>query len=657
MRGLRAEGPEERAETPALSPGWIASSGDGRRWETFASTVISALGKKRSRRAGATVAAAVIGVSLVVVVAALTRGSLLTVLSISLEFGIVVMSSVLLYGECGLLSLGQGAFMSVGAYAVGILSSRYGLPTLLAVLVGVVIGAALGGLVAVPFRKLRGLYLAMGFFALTVIVSDVATGLQGVTGGAQGVVVPNLEVAGFSFNTGREQFLLAGGCLIAVGMVLAWVRRTRVGHAVRMIGVAEAAAASVGVPVDRYKVAVVSVASGIAALGGALYAMTLSFVAPDSPGVQSSLSVVVMQFIGGAYSYLGAVAGAVIYNVIPYSIQVVTKYELIFIGLVLIVVLRFNGRGLSAGIFQEAGKLRRVFKHEGSWLTRSSSVKSEQLNQDRSAAIRVVSECAVNAKSCDEPTIEVRAVSKSYGGIKVLSEVNFAVEGRGIVSLVGPNGAGKTTLVNLISGFDRPDGGTIKVNGTDTGRLGAPGVAKVGLRRTFQHPRLMDDASVIENIYSGAFFRQQGRHTWIARGPLGQGASVYNVQKTVEQIINALELEWARNQRVDTLPFGLRHRTQIGRALAGLPNVLLLDEPCAGLDDIERTELADVLASFAGNGLRIILVEHNMDVVMRISERVLVLDSGRLIADGTPDEVRLSQTVRKAYLGSEPIGG
>jgi branched-chain amino acid transport system ATP-binding protein len=254
------------------------------------------------------------------------------------------------------------------------------------------------------------------------------------------------------------------------------------------------------------------------------------------------------------------------------------------------------------------------------------------------------------------PALEVRAVTKSFGGIRAVDGVDLAVGAGRIVSVIGPNGAGKTTLLNLISGFYHPERGEIRIGGTDVTRLAPHRVAALGVARTFQNVALFKGMSVLDNL-------MLGRHVRMRTGVLGAVAYWGLAQREeirhrarVEDLIEFLEIEDLRRQPTGSLPYGMQKRVELGRALALEPAVLLLDEPMGGMNQEEKEDMARFILDVNDEwGTTIILIEHDMGVVMDISDRVAVLDRGQKIAEGTPAEVRADRRVVTAYLG-ERVG-
>jgi branched-chain amino acid transport system ATP-binding protein len=252
------------------------------------------------------------------------------------------------------------------------------------------------------------------------------------------------------------------------------------------------------------------------------------------------------------------------------------------------------------------------------------------------------------------PRLEVRGLSKHFGGVQAMSDVDLVAGERGIVSVIGPNGAGKTTLINAISGLVRPDTGEVRFAGEDVSRLPAHAIARRGIARTFQNVALFRGMTVVDNL-------MLGRHVHVRSNPFA--AALYwgpgrreevRHRERVEDVIDFLEIEPIRKAIVGTLPLGLQKRVELGRALALQPTLLLLDEPMGGMNVEEKEDMARFVLDVHDEwGIAIVLVEHDMGVVMDISQRVVVLDLGRKIAEGTPDEVRADPRVVRAYLGAK----
>jgi len=254
----------------------------------------------------------------------------------------------------------------------------------------------------------------------------------------------------------------------------------------------------------------------------------------------------------------------------------------------------------------------------------------------------------------NEMVLKVEEVSLNFGGVKALNDVNFEVKKGELFGIIGPNGAGKTSLLNCINGFYRPEGGRIIFNGKDLRRVASYRIAEMGIARTFQNLALYTGLTTVENLLAG-------RHIFFKTNPV-EAAIFYgrtlreevDHRKVCEEIIDFLEMEHIRNEPVGMLPYGLRKRVELGRALALEPKILLLDEPMAGMNLEEKKDMVRfVLALMSLRHFTTILVEHDMEVVMQIAERIVVLDFGQLIAEGYPDEIKRNPRVISAYLGKE----
>jgi branched-chain amino acid transport system ATP-binding protein len=525
-----------------------------------------------------------------------------------------------LVGLTGQVSLGHVGFYAIGAYTVAILTLK-GYSFWLALPLAGVIAGVIGLLLSLPALRVTGPYLAMITIAFAFIVQHLSIEWRGLTGGSNGLMgLPPPTLGGTMF-TEREIALLA--ILIAgVGTFLfhrlansAW------GKAMVAVRDAEVAARSIGLNPVTVKAMAFMLSAVFAGLSGGIFAALLAFVAPDSFPFSQSILFLFACIVGGAGWVLGPAVGAVITVVLPELLSGLAEYRLLFFGALLLVVLWLAPQGI-------LGMLARLF----------------QRVDPRSAQAGDVDLAAFLIAGAARAPLEVSDIGITFGGIKAASGVSFtAVQGK-VTSVIGPNGAGKTTVLNMIGGFYRPGTGSIRLGGAELAGAPAWKVARAGIGRTYQTTKLFETMNVLDNVLIA-----------MRRGSLGSmvsAAATASEEAIAEALIAFVGYKGALAATAGDLPHVDRRLVEIARALAMRPRVLLLDEPAAGLMSSDKETLSGLLRRIADVGIAVILVEHDMRLVMGISDHIVVLDAGKPIAAGTPNDIRHDPKVLAAYLGA-----
>jgi branched-chain amino acid transport system ATP-binding protein len=511
-----------------------------------------------------------------------------------------------LLGLAGEVSLGQCGFVAIGAYGVAILTTKAGLnfweALPLAVLVVGVISAAL----SIPALRLTGPYLAMVTIAFGFIVESVSIEWRDLTGGSSGLVgVPA------PFTTGGTALLACVFCALALAGSAVFVR-SPLGLAMQATASAPAAAKSVGInPLPVRTVAFV-VAALTAGLAGGLQAALTGFIAPSSFPFSQSILFLLVVVVGGAGRTLGPLIGSAVVVVLPELLSGLAEYRLLVFGAGLLIVLWLAPGGI-------AGALDHLLRRK---------TTASDLPPDLDLALAHI------ARSGGHLTVD--GVRVTFGGVVAVADVDLDAQSGRITSVIGPNGAGKTTLLNLISGFQPPDSGTVSVGGRAITSKPAYEAARAGLARTFQTAQPFASLSVLDNIRLGLL-----RGAW--RGEADPALA--------QALLALVGFTGADDRIAATLSHVDRRLIEIARALGTAPDVLLLDEPAAGLDEADTEKLGTLLQRLARAGLAIVLIEHDMALVMSISHEIVVLDAGRRIAAGAPSVVRNDPLVKSAYLG------
>jgi len=524
-----------------------------------------------------------------------------------------------LLGLAGQVSLGHVGFYAIGAYTAAILTVKDVSFWLAFPAAGAVAGV-IGALLALPALRVTGPYLAMVTIAFAFIVQHGIIEWKDLTGGQNGLMnLVSPTIKGHIFAE-REIALLA--ILLAGISLYSFQRLAASGWGKAMLAVrdSEAAARSVGLNPITIKTAAFAISAVFAGLAGAIFAPLMMFVAPDSFPFSQSILFLLAVIVGGAGSGLGPLVGAIVTVMIPELLSGLAEYRLLFVGVLLLVVLWIAPEGI-------IGTLMRYLRR----------INPAGATADASDPSRFLSSHAA------PHALVVRGISMSFGGIKAASNVSFVAEPGRITSVIGPNGAGKTTVLNVIGGFYRPNAGSIRLGGAELAGSTAWRVARTGIARTYQTTQLFGELSVLDNILVG-----------LQRGCLGNplsGAASADDRNTAQALLVFVGYRGPLAVLAKHLPHVDRRLVEIARALATRPQVLLLDEPAAGLMRSDKAALSKLIRCIAELGIAVILVEHDMTLVMETSDTIVVLDAGSVIAAGAPADIRRDSRVLNAYLG------
>jgi ABC-type branched-subunit amino acid transport system ATPase component/ABC-type branched-subunit amino acid transport system permease subunit len=526
----------------------------------------------------------------------------------------------ILVGLTGQISLGHVGFYAIGGYTVAILTLQ-GLSFWIALPVAALLAGAIGLLLSLPALRVSGPYLAMVTIAFAFIVQHLSIEWRGLTGGSNGLMgLPPPTLAGTIF-TEREIALLA--IAVAGGAMLLFDRLATSAWGKAMVAVrdAEIAARSIGLNPVGIKAAAFMLSAAFAGIAGGIFASLLAFVAPDSFPFSQSILFLLACVVGGAGWVLGPAVGAAVTVILPELLSSLAEYRLLFFGMLLLLVLWLAPEGILGTI---ARLFRRIDPHRA---------KGDGFDL-----------AAFLAPSVGSGPLEVRELGIGFGGIKAASGVSFSASPGKVTSVIGPNGAGKTTVLNMIGGFYRPDLGSIRLGGIELAGAPAWKVGRAGIARTYQTTKLFETMSALDNVLIA-----------MRRGRLGSMLSTAAgdaERRAAEGLLSFVGYRDALARPAGDLPHVDRRLVEIARALAMRPRVLLLDEPAAGLMAADKQSLSGLLRRIADAGIAVILVEHDMRLVMGISDHIVVLDAGKPIAAGTPNEIRHDAKVLAAYLGA-----
>lgn len=579
-------------------------------------------------------------------------------LSVQVAVSLILLSVVVVTGYAGQLSLAQYSLAGVGAYIAGRLAAAQGWPFLAAVVAGVLGAALVGAVFGMPALRTRGVNLAIVTLGLGVAVQDLVFLNPNYTGGFGGTTVPVPKIFGLELDpvaTPGRYAIFSCACLVLATVVVGNVRRSRVGRRMIAVRANERAAASLGVSVSEAKLYAFALGAGVAGLGGVLLAFQNPVLAFNTFDPLTSTNFVGYATIGGVGHLAGPLFGSGFQSggLGSYVLNKVGNLDPwlpIIGGVMLILVLMQNPDGAAGAPMPEsvrrfarfvsgqAGRARRITTAELSAVSAGGGTKRFTL-PERQAGARV--------------PLKVSDVSVRFGGVVAVNSVSLEVRPGEIVGLIGPNGAGKTTLIDAITGFVPSQGGAIMLGDTNLRGLAPFKRARAGAIRTFQSLELFEDFTAWDNFQVAVDDRD--RRAYLT-GLVHAGKPRLTEQALA--VIDSFGLAQHLGQYPRDLPYGTRRLLGIARAVACAPNTLLLDEPASGLDDAATTHLATLLRDLAEQaGIGVLLVEHDMNLVMEVCDRIVVLDFGIVIGSGTPAEVRDDPKVVAAYLGDQESGG
>jgi ABC-type branched-subunit amino acid transport system ATPase component/ABC-type branched-subunit amino acid transport system permease subunit len=556
---------------------------------------------------------------------------------------IVCLGLVMLTGICGLTSFGQAAFVGLGAYATAMATLQFGLSPWAGLLLAISVSGLCGLLIGILTLHLSGHFLPLGTIAWSISLYLIAGNLQSIGGHTGLTAIPPLSIGSHLIDTAREFFPLVFVCVVLLAWACVNILDSRAGRALRAINGRSVMAEAMGIDTFRYKTIVFVFASLLAGLSGWLYAHFERFINPTPFSLHMSIEYLFMVVVGGLSSVGGAFAGAAILTVLhqwlgsllPRLLGQSGQFETIVFCVITVFFLRYAPLGIWPTVARQINRLRRKTSRERALPEVESSGYLPEVN---------------GAVSDKRPEfLVVNALRKEFGGLVAVNDVSFSVSQGEIVALIGPNGAGKSTMFNLITGVLHPTSGTITLGGERLDMLPSRVVAQLGVARTFQHVKLLDELSVLDNVCLGA--HRYGRSGFLRSALRLDRRDEQQLRSRAWAAIELTGLQDVWSHPAGQLSLGQQRIVEIARALALGPQVLLLDEPAAGLRYLEKQKLADLIRKLKSSGMTILFVEHDMQFLMDLADSIVVMEYGRKIAEGTAAAVRSDARVQEAYLG------
>jgi branched-chain amino acid transport system permease protein len=596
-----------------------------------------------------------------------------SVMTEAMIYGVGAVGLDVLTGYSGQYSFGQFVYFAIGAYVMAVLQVHAHWGWLIAILGGVVAAGLIGALVASALVRLRFFGLATGTFFFAAAMVDILDGnrLLRWTGGSGGIQVLPASIGGTSLTTGNALYYTALIALVISALLAVRYIKTRSGIALRVIKENETVAAVMGIRVIREKIRVQVLAACLAGLGGCILALDLGYLSPDSFDVSQSIELFAIVAVGGVGSLAGPILGAIFFFQATNALSnaSASASNLFFAIALLIVVILFRG-----GIYELIERLVRLIRRVTRGAADESAGNSGRASRverlpalvrrliGASAPLPPRSETASMSfapvigdgeTGAGSTLLDLTDVSVRFGGVHALSGVKLEVLTGEVHAIIGPNGAGKTTLLNCISGLQVLSEGSVAIGGRSLNGVRVSSRRQAGIARTFQHPSLVSDLDVLMNVVVGAFESHDGSIWTELLGTPAKRRRMRTARTRAIQALDAVDFPRERwHVKAGDLTMGEQKHVDIARAMAAGPKILLLDEPTAGLGPEEIAAVAAAIDTVHRAGVTILVIAHHVGFVRQIADRCTVLDFGKVIAAGTPEEVLADTRVAEVFLGT-----
>jgi ABC-type branched-subunit amino acid transport system ATPase component/ABC-type branched-subunit amino acid transport system permease subunit len=562
-------------------------------------------------------------------------GFTITLLNYIGIYALVALGVVLLTGVGGLTSFGQAAFVGIAAYATAWLTTAQGASPWLGLLFALALTGIVAALLGAVTLRLGGHFLPLGTIAWGLSIFFLFGNLDAL-GRNNGISnVPPIFIGSISLEPNTAIYYLIWAVLAATTVLIANLLDSREGRAIRSLRGGVVMVESLGISVFRIRLVIFVIAALLAALSGWLYAHMSRYVSPAPFDLRMGIQYLFMAILGGAGHILGAVVGAALLtllqnglqDLLPHFAQNGQQLEIIVFAVIYVLVLQFARGGIMPFVLRYLPRLAPT----------AAAGPADPLPR------RAMPQAGA-------PLLSVEQLLKRFGGLEAVSRVGFNVKAGEIVGLIGPNGAGKSTVFNLITGTLKSDAGKIAFLGQDITRAGQRRIAQAGIARTFQHVKLRPSMSLIDNVLLGTYVRTRaGFLSGALRLDRAEESRARSEALTQIERVGLGELAY---DQAGNLPLGRQRILEVARALAADPALIILDEPAAGLSRPEKIALADLLRALRNEGVTVLLVEHDVEFVMGLVDRIVVMDFGAKLVEGSPAVVRADPRVQEAYLGS-----
>lgn len=565
------------------------------------------------------------------------------ILFMATQAGVMMLVAIglnLLTGYAGQVSLGHGALVAVGSYTTALLMIDAHWSFWLAALAGMAVSTLAGLVMALPALRLSTWYFALVTLTFAQVVTDLLVEWRSLTRGFSGLVGIPPPAIGAHVLGPVEVYLAVAACVVLAFVGVRNLSRSRYGRGMVAARDNPLAATASGVSLLRIKLFAFAVSAALAGLAGAFYAVQKTVITPEDFTADFSIFFLLIIVVGGLGRLWGPVVGTLVFFLLPEMLGPLQSWRLLIYGVVLLVLMVFAPHGIMGmPVWQR-------------W--RRAAVDDTPPADAQKQAHKQTQE---QAQPVPRLSLAVRDLHKQFGGVAALQGCALVAEAGSTHALVGPNGSGKTTTLNVISGFIRSDSGAVLIGGTDVSGRAPHRIARLGVGRTFQTPKLLHDLSVRDNVRLGGFASERATAFEILFGLPRAQQDRRDGSAAAMTLLRFVGLAERAGDLAGDLPHGQQRLVEIARAMAGRPSLLLLDEPAAGLSMDELDRLGALIEAIAALGTTVLVVEHHLELIARISRSVTVLDRGRLLAAGTPQQVFSHPEVERAYMGREGTGG